>query len=119
MTDEKKDQGSEEKLTFTATVSATPEQIGAGVFDALTAAAWADYRSMLRIEMVQQGVEDSQHVDPDLRLQFAGEAFRMVIGRLAPDSPFRAVLQRYAEETVPAVIRRGAPAPRPVLRLVE
>jgi hypothetical protein len=109
---------SDEEITFTANISAGLEEIAEAVFDALTAAAWADHRSMVRLEMVRMGVGDSKAVLLETRLQFAKEAFDMVIGRLAPASPFRTVLQRYADETVPAVLRRGTPPPRPALKLV-
>ena len=109
----------DDEITFTASLSAGPEDIAAALFDSLTAAAWADHRSMVRLAMVRSGVEDSKDIPLDARLEYTNEAFRMVIGRLAPTNPFRAVLQRYADETVPAVLRRGTTPPRPVLTLVR
>ena len=110
---------SEDEITFQASLSATNEEVAEVAFDALTAAAWADYRSMLRLEMVRTAVIDSKAVPVDVRLGFAQDAFGMVLGRMSATSPFRLVLQRYLDDTVPLVLKRGMTPPRLVLTLIR
>jgi len=103
---------SNDDVVFAGRIVATSAETIGATFDALTAAAWADYRSTLRILMFEKGIEDSNDVNLETRLEFAKEAFSMVVDRLGASSPFRPTLLKYAEETATEIIRKGFPPSR-------
>lgn len=100
---------SDEDVVFVARIETSSAEMAEATFDALTAAAWSEYRSILRIVMFEAGIEDSNDVRLERRLEFAKEAFNMVLERTADGSPFRAALKKYADGTAVALIRRGFP----------
>ena len=103
---------SNDDIVFAGRVVTTPVETIGAAFAALTAAAWADYRSMLRLLMFETGIDDSKDVNLERRLEFAKEAFSMVIGPIPESSSFRPLLQKYADEKVTEIIRRGFPPSR-------